>query len=143
MLNPTNRRLRTAAVGLAATALAGGASAFAATPAHAATVCNVDIVSVKAWDLNDGDGRDEIKLKLGDSPYWGPYHFWDGTYRSTSLGNLNKDFTSTVKLGLHEQDVARQTLDEYTIGCTILGERELLMEGKGAIYTVVVNTTVR
>ncbi len=126
-----------------ATGLVGGLAALTAAPAQATTVCNVDIVSVKALDLNDNDGRDELKIKLGDSPYWGPFNFWDETYRSTSLGNLNKDFTSTVKLGLHEQDVARQTLDEYTIGCSILGQRELVLEGNGAIYEVVINTIVR
>jgi hypothetical protein len=138
-----NRTARAAAVGLVSSGLLGGAAALTAAPAHATTVCNVDIVSVKARDVNDRDGRDELKLKLGDSPYWGPFHFWDETYRSTSLGSLNKDFTSTVKLGVHEQDLTRQTLDEYTIGCGILGQRTLVMEGKGAIYEVVINTIVR
>lgn len=138
-----NRTARAAAVGLVSSGLLGGTAAVTAAPAHATTVCNVDIVSVKARDVNDRDGRDELKLKLGDSPYWGPFHFWDETYRSTSLGNLNKDFTSTVKLGVHEQDVTRQTLDEYTIGCSILGQRTLVMEGKGAIYEVTINTIVR
>lgn len=143
MLELTTRPVRSAAVLLATTGLAGGAAAFTAAPAQAATVCNVDIVSVQAFDVNDRDGRDELKIKLGDSPYWGPFYFWDETYRSTSLGNLNKDFTSTVKLGLHEQDVTRQTLDEYTIGCSVLGRRELTLEGNGAIYEVVINTIVR
>lgn len=143
MRHLTRTAARATALTLATTGLAAGSAVLVAAPASATTVCNVDIVSVKARDVNDKDGRDEIKLKLGDSPYWGPFHFWDETYRSTSLGNLNKDFTSTVKLGLHEQDVARQTLDEYTIGCTILGERPLVLEGKGAIYEVVINTIVR
>lgn len=143
MRHLTRTAARATAAVLTTTGLAAGSAALLAAPAHATTVCNVDIVSVKARDVNDRDGRDELKIKLGDSPYWGPFHFWDETYRSTSLGNLNKDFTSTVKLGLHEQDVARQTLDEYTIGCSILGQRELVLEGNGAIYEVVINTIVR
>lgn len=143
MHKPNRTAVRAAALAAATSGLAAGTAAITAAPAHATTVCNVDIVSVQAFDVNDGDGRDELKIKLGDSPYWGPFYFWDETYRSTSLGNLNKDFTGTVKLGLHEQDVTRQTLDEYTIGCTVLGRRELVLEGNGALYEVVINTVVR
>lgn len=137
------RTARTSALLAASTVLAGGVSAVAVAPAQAAHVCNVKVVSVIAWDLNDNDGKDEMKIRIGDSPYWGPWDMWDNWYRSASLGNLNKDFVGTVNVGVYEQDLARQTIDVDAVGCTTLGNVTLDLIGNGAIYEMVVNVTQR
>jgi hypothetical protein len=135
------RTARTCALLAASTVLAGGVSAAAVGPAQAATVCNVKVVSVRAWDLNDNDGKDEMKIKIGDSPYWGPWDMRDDQFRSTSLGNLNKDFVGTVNVGVYEQDITRQTIDVDSVGCGTLGNVTLDLIGNGAIYEMVVNVT--
>ena len=123
--------------------LVGGLTAATIAPAHAATVCNVKVVSVTAWDLNDNDGKDEMKIKIGDSPYWGPWDMWDNWTRNASLGNLNKDFTGSVDVGIYEQDLTRQTIDVDPVNCTVLGNKTLALDGNGAIYRMVVNITER
>jgi len=137
------RTTRALALTLAATGLAGGAAAVSAAPAQAADVCHLHVNSVTSYDLNDGDGHDEIKIKLGDGAYLGPWSMPDDWTRNDSLGVVHKDFTGSVNVGLYEQDVTRQTIDVDNVGCTILGDRTLELDGNGAIYRMNVTVSVR
>jgi hypothetical protein len=133
-----------AALAAASTGLvAAGTAGVAAAPAHAATtVCNVHVNSLTSYDLSDNDGRDEIKIKLGDSPWAGPFDFPDNWVKTTSLGNLNKDFTKSVVVRLAEQDLTRHQIAQHTLKCTEdLGKQTLSFVGDGAIYDMVVNVT--
>ena len=94
------------------------AAAVSAAPAQAADVCHLHVNSLTSYDLNDGDGHDEIKIKLGDGAYLGPWSMPDDWTRNDSLGVVHKDFTGSVNVGLYEQDVARQTIDVDTVSCS-------------------------
>jgi len=67
------------ATGLMATVAATSASA---TTPH----CKVTVTQIQAWELQDGDGQDEIRFELGDDTY-GTYNFTQGMYRNQSLGS--------------------------------------------------------
>ena len=66
---------------------------------QAADVCHLHVNSVTSYDLNDGDGHDEIKIKLGDGAYLGPWSMPDDWTRNDSLGVVHKDFTGSVERG--------------------------------------------
>jgi len=136
------RIARTAALFAAATGLVGGGVALTAAPAQATTVCNLEVVSLTSWDLNDNDGQDEIKIEL-DNDLYGPWNMPDNWTRNASLGQIDKDFTTTVSVSLKEQDLARQTIDTDLVDCSILGNRTLSLDGNGAIYRMVVNIIER
>ena len=60
-----HRSLVTTTLGATGLALAALVSIGAAQPASAATTCQLDVHSLKALDLNDNDGTDEVLLRLG------------------------------------------------------------------------------
>jgi hypothetical protein len=137
----TTRRVVLAA---ASTALAAaGTAGMTVTPAHAATpVCNVDVLSIHSYDLSDNDGNDEIKVKLGDGSWEGPWDMPDDWTRNNSLGNLDKDFTGSVVVRLAEQDLTRHEIDRRTVKCTEdVGQHTWTLKGEGATYGMTVNVT--
>lgn len=133
---------RTAALFASTIGLAGGAVALTAAPAQAAVVCNLEVVSITSWELNDNDGQDEIKIGL-DNDLYGPWDMPDDWTRNASLGQIDEDFVGTVDVTLYEQDVTRSTIDSDPVGCGTLGNRTLSLDGNGAIYRMVVNITER
>lgn len=133
---------RAAALTAAALALAAGAVAVVAAPAQASHVCNLEVVSLTSWELNDNDGNDEIKIGLGDDVY-GPWDMPDNWERNASLGQPDEDFVGSIDVTLYEQDATRWTIDTDTVTCNILGNRTLSLDGRGAIYDMVVNITER
>jgi hypothetical protein len=137
------KRIARAAVFAASAAgvLTAGVLAVAA-PAQASQVCNLEVVSLTSWELNDGDGTDEIKIGL-DNDIYGPWDMPDDWTRNDSLGQVDEDFTSTLDVTLYEQDVTRQTIDTDTVTCGSLGRRTLSLDGRGAIYRMVVDITER
>jgi hypothetical protein len=139
MRNTTRRVvLAAASTGVAAVSAAG----VTAAPAHAAPVCNADVVSITSWDLSDNDGNDEIKVKLGDSPWAGPWDMPDNWTRNASLGNLDKDFTDELVIRLAEQDLTRHEIGRRTVECTEdVGQHLFTLVGDGATYDMVVNVT--
>jgi hypothetical protein len=141
-LTRTAGTARNAARFAAAIGLVAGGVALTAAPAQATTVCNLEVVSLKSWDLNDNDGQDEIKIELGNDLY-GPWDMPDDWTRSASLGQLDEDFLGSVDVTLFVQDVTRQTIDSDPVSCSILGNRTLSLDGNGAIYRMVVNITER
>lgn len=138
------RIARTAALFAAAIGLVGGGVVLTAAPAQASHVCNLEVVSLTSWDLNDNDGTDEIKIEL-DNDLYGPWDMPDNWTRNASLGQPDKDFlgSGTVDVTLYEQDLTRQTIDSDPVSCSILGNRTLSLDGNGAIYRMVVNITER
>ncbi|MFN8192722.1 MAG: hypothetical protein U0R80_00395 [Nocardioidaceae bacterium] len=142
-MSTTLRRLALAA---ASTGLvAAGTTGVTAAPAQAAApVCNVDVVSLTSFDLSDNDGNDEIKIKLGDSSWAGPWDMPDDWTRNNSLGDLDKDFTKKVVIRLAEQDLTRHEIGRHTLKCTEdLGDKTLSFKGEGAIYHMDVTVTER
>jgi len=135
------RAARAAALFASAIGLAVGGVALTAAPAQAVPVCNLEVVSLTAWELNDNDGKDEIKIGLGNDPVYGPWDMWDDWTRNDSLGQLDEDYVGTVNVTLYEQDLTRQTIDSDTVSCNILGNRTLELDGNGAIYRMVVKIT--
>ena len=137
------RTTRALALTLAATGLAGGAAAVSAAPAQAADVCHLHVNSLTSYDLNDSDGHDEIKIKLGDGAYLGPWNMPDDWTRNDSLGIVHKDFTGSVTWGCTSRTSTRQTIDVDNVTCTILGDRTLELDGNGAIYRMNVTVSLR
>jgi hypothetical protein len=127
------RRARIATMFLASLALAGGVTTAAGTPAQAAVMCNFEVVSLTSWDLQDGDGTDEIKFKISGDLY-GPWDFPDNWERNASLGNPNKDVMNFATFTLYEQDLVRQTIDSAVFDCAFPGSSSVLLSGNGAIY---------
>jgi hypothetical protein len=54
--------------------------------ASASSHCKVTVTQIRAFELQDGDGTDEIRFELGDDTY-GTYNFTQGMYRNSSLGS--------------------------------------------------------
>ena len=122
-----------AAMLLAATGLVGGFTVTAAASAQASTVCNFEVRSLTSKELQDGNGEDEIRFKLGDDTY-GTWTFWDDWTRNDSLGYPDEDYIGTVAFTLYEMDgVFRQTIDSDTVGCSV-GDHVMDLTGNGAIY---------
>ena len=61
----THRSLVTTTLGATGLALAALVSIGAAQPASAATTCQLDVHSLKALEVNDNGGTDEVLLRLG------------------------------------------------------------------------------
>jgi hypothetical protein len=136
------RAARTLAILMAAISVGAGVIALTAAPAHASTVCNLEVVSLTSWELDDNDGEDEIKIGL-DNDIYGPWDMPDDWTRNASLGQIDEDFIGTVDVTLYEQDALRQTIDSDPVGCGILGNRTLSLDSSQAIYRMVVNITER
>lgn len=89
--------------------------------------------ALTAWELQDGDGTDEIKFRVGDNTY-GAWTFWDNWTRNASLGYPDENYIGTITFTLYEMDgVLRQTIDSHTVGCSV-GDHTMDLVGKGAIY---------
>jgi len=117
----------------ATTGLLGSFAAVASPPAQGASVCTFEVLSLTAWELQDSNGTDEIRFKLGDDVY-GTWTFWDNWQRNDSLGHPDESFLSTVSFTLYEMDgVVRQTIDTDPASCTV-GTHTMDLIGKGAIY---------
>lgn len=130
-----SRKTRTALLLAGATALVGGATLLITAPAQAQanSLCNFEVRSLTAWELQDGDGDDEIKFRLGDDTY-GKFTFWDNWTRNNSLGFPDEDYHTTITFTLYEYDgVLRTTIDSDTVGC-VVGTHTMDLSGAGAIY---------
>ena len=130
-----NRSLksRVAMVAASVIGLTGGVTAISAVPAHATTVCNFKVLSLTSRELQDGDGQDEIKFKLGDNMY-GPWNFPDNWTRNNSLGFPNEDYIGHVRFTLYEENwPTKVTIDSHRFGCTT-GDNTITLRGAGAIY---------
>ena len=122
---------------LSATGLALGAAVVslgAAQPATAAATCQLDVRSLKALDLNDNVGVDEVLLRLGGSST--PVQTYALNQKRTNLGT--KAFQGTIDVDIVEKDNGQTT----TIGSVnnILCQNKPLTtkdrSGFGAIYRI-------
>ena len=138
----TRKIARTAGIGsgLAAFALVPllGAAAGSAQAAGAVQSCTIKIVSVKALDLQeDGQGQDEVFLRLGDSSTTQRTYF-EGQKRNT-LGDGNDPFVGREKVRLVENDGPgnNDVLDTARIACAAASATSTLSDSGGdAIYQV-------
>jgi hypothetical protein len=129
------RKTRQALLLTAATGLVGGLTMLGTATAEAQTssLCNFEVRSLTAWELQDGNGDDEIGFRLGDDTY-GKWTFWDNWTRNNSLGYPDEDYSGTVTFSLYEYDgVLRTTIDSDTVACTV-GTHTMDLSGHGAIY---------
>ena len=68
---------------LASVGLATGFMATVPIASASATAnCRVTVTQIQAWELQDGDGQDEIRFELGDDTY-GTFNFTQGMYRNS------------------------------------------------------------
>jgi hypothetical protein len=122
---------------LAGTGLAAGVMSSASIASASATShCRVEVTQLHAWELQDGDGEDEIRFELGDDTY-GTFTFTQGQSHSTSLGSPTEETTgSTVPFKLWERDwPTKTTIGKVTLSCED-GPHDLDLEGHGAGYTL-------
>ncbi len=133
-----HRTLTTSTLGATGLALAGllsvGAAVGAASPASAAATCQLDVRSLKALDLNDNDGADEVLLRLaGDRT---PVQTYVVTQKRFNLGT--KVFQGSIDLDIVEKDNGQTTtigsVDNIQCQNRPLTTRD--RSGFGAIYRV-------
>ena len=126
--------------GLAAAALvpALGMAAAPAQAAQAVQSCTIKIVSVKALDLQeDGQGQDEVFLRLGDSRTTQRTYF-EGQKRNT-LGDGDDVFVNRERVRLVENDGPgnNDVIDSARIDCAAASATTTLSDNAGdAIYKV-------
>ena len=128
-----HRSLVTTTLGATGLALAALVSIGAAQPASAATTCQLDVHSLKALDLNDNDGTDEVLLRLGG----------DKTAVQTYVlnqkrFNLHKAFQGTIDVDIVEKDNGQTTTigSVNNIQCKNTPLTTKDRSGFGAIYRV-------
>jgi hypothetical protein len=123
-----------ASVGL----VTGLMSTVSVAGASAATHCKVTVTQIQAWELQDGDGEDEIRFELGDDTY-GTYTFKQGWYRNISLGSpLPYEVTagSSVPFEIWDRDYPlTTTIGSSSLSC-VDGAHQHDYTENGAGYTV-------
>jgi hypothetical protein len=123
---------------LSATGLALGAAAVslgAAQPASAAApTCQLDVRSLKALDLNDNVGVDEVLLRLGGSNT--PVQTYALNQKRTNLGT--KAFQGTIDVDIVEKDNGQTTTigSVNNIPCQNKPLTTKDRSGFGAIYRI-------
>ncbi len=124
----------TIATGLMSTAAISSASA---TGSH----CKVTATALKAWELQDGDGKDEIRFELGDNTY-GTFTFTQGQKRTETLGHPYEVTSgSSVSFDIWERDYPfTKDIDTATLSCTD-GSHHVELVGAGADYELWYTTT--
>ncbi len=120
----------------------GLATGFMATvpiaSASATANCRVTVTQIQAWELQDGDGQDEIRFELGDDTY-GTHNFTQGMYRNVSLGSprpYEVTSGSSVHFEIWDRDYpATTTIGSGSLSC-VDGphERDFTLNGGG--YTL-------
>jgi hypothetical protein len=141
MMN-TRKIARTAGIGggLAAFALVPllGAAAGSAQAAGAVQSCTIKIVSIQALDLQeDGQGQDEVFLRLGDSSTTQRTYF-EGQKRN-ALFDGSDVYVTSEKVRLVENDGPgnNDVLDSTRIQCAAASATSTLSDASGdAIYKV-------
>ena len=135
----TRKIARTAGTGagIAAAALVPLMGATAAS-AQATQSCTIKIVSIKALDLQeDGQGQDEVFLRLGDSSTT-QRNYFEGQKRNT-LGDGDDVFVDRERVRLVENDGPgnNDVLDSAWIDCAADSDVSTLADPNGdAIYKV-------
>jgi len=137
----TRKIARTAGTGAALAAAAFVPLLGAAGSAQAAAAvqsCTIRIVSIEALDLEeDGQGRDEVFLRLGDSSTT-QRNYFEGQKRNT-LGDGDDVFVNRERVRLVENDGPgnNDVLDSAWIDCAAASATSTLADAGGdAIYEV-------
>jgi hypothetical protein len=124
-----------ASVGLAT----GLMTTVAATSASATTPhCKVQVTQIHAWELQDGDGTDEIRFQLGDDTY-GTYDFTQDQYRNASLGSprpYEETAGSSVYFDIWDRDYPATNDIGHTNFSCVDGPHDSDFTQNGAGYTV-------
>jgi hypothetical protein len=121
------------------TGTAGLLTAGLSTPALTAsakvsTFCTIEVTRLEAMDLKEENGKDEIKIRLGDT-WHGKYDFERvNQWRSESLNEPIENFSGSVTVTLYEVDlVTRTRIAGISVPCT-RGNYTADFEGNGAGY---------
>ena len=129
-----HRSLVTTTLGATGLAMAALVSLGAAQPASAATTCQLDVNSLKALDLNDNDGTDEVLLRLGgDKTAVQTYVL---NQKRFNLGT--KAFQGTINVDIVEKDSGQTTTigSVNNIQCKNTPLTTKDRSGFGAIYRI-------
>lgn len=130
-----NRSLVTTALGSTGMVLAAAlVSLGAAQPASAATTCHLHVHSLKALDLNDRDGTDEVLLRLGGAKT--PVQTYVLNQKRLNLGT--KAFQGTINVDIVEKDNGQSTTigSVNNIQCKNKPLTTKDRSGFGAIYRI-------
>jgi len=127
------RNLRTT-LGVTGLALAALVPLGAAQPAFAAATCQLDVRSLKALDLNDNDGTDEVLLRLAGTRT--PVQTYVLNQKRLNLGV--KVFQGSIDLDIVEKDNGQTTTigSVNNIQCQNRPLTTKDRSGFGAIYRV-------
>lgn len=121
---------------LASVALATGLMSTVAVASASATSshCKVEVTKLKAWELQDGDGQDEIRFELGDNTY-GTFTFTQGQVRTETLGYPFEVTTgSSVHFDIWERDYPlTKDIGTTSLSC-VDGKHHVDLVGAGADY---------
>jgi hypothetical protein len=121
---------------LASVALATGVMSTVAVASALATGshCKVKVTALKAWELQDGDGKDEIRFELGDNTY-GTFTFTQGQKRTETLGYpYEVTSSSSVGFDIWERDYPfTKDIDTASLSC-VDGSHNVELVGAGADY---------
>ena len=130
----THRSLVTTTLGATGLALAALVSIGAAQPASAATTCQLDVHSLKALDLNDNDGTDEVLLRLGGANT--AVQTYVLNQKRFNLGT--KAFQGTIDVDIVEKDNGQTTTigSVNNIQCKNTPLTTKDRSGFGAIYRI-------
>ena len=110
------------------------ASVGAAQPASAAATCQLDVRSLKALNLNDNDGADEVRLRLGGDKT--PVRTYVLNQKRFNLGTTA--FQGTIDVDIVERDNGQTTTigSVNNIKCKNKPLTTKDRSGFGAIYRV-------
>ena len=140
-MNHTKIALST--LGAAALLLGGTGSAQAAVASAASTaalpgsLCDIQVSRVEALDIQDNDGRDEIRLRIGDKTSV-TRNYVLGQVRNVLSDNTYDLFTSPELVKVVEVDAAKTTvLSSATIPCVNRTATSVISDANGdGIYKV-------
>ena len=129
-----HRSLVTTTLGATGLALATLGSLGATQPAAAAVTCQLDVHSLKALDLNDNDGTDEVLLRLGGDKT--PRQTYVLNQKRLNLGT--KVFQGTIDVDIVEKDSGQTTTigSVNNVECKNKPLTTKDRSGFGAIYRV-------
>jgi hypothetical protein len=134
-------------IGTAGLVLSGAGVAHASSAgtsgSAAGSLCDIQVSRVEALDIQDNDGLDEIKLRIGDKTSVTRSYF-TGQIRNVLGDNTYDLFTSPELVKVVEVDTNKQTtLGSASIPCVARNATSLVSDSNSdAVYKVTWRVTV-
>lgn len=114
----------------------------AVAPASAASLCQIEVTSIRNYENQDNDSQDEIRFDLGDDEH-GTFTFNEGQTRNISLGTPTETTTgSSVWFRMREKDsVVYTTLGTRWLTCNDGDHESAPLDDNGGGYILKYTTT--